>query len=96
KLGMHNRLRQRFALERNKVLAESARLAIDAGRRDEAERYLKICESDIATFSGLASETNVLWRNLEVSQSENVQELWSRLRGEAPSTAVESLAPPGD
>jgi hypothetical protein len=79
KLGMHNRPRQRFALERNKVMAESARLAIGAGRLEEAARYLMICQADIAAFHGLASPGNLLWTNLAASQHKNLQELEAEL-----------------
>lgn len=62
KLGMHSRLRQRFAHERCKVLAESARLAIDEDR-DAARRFLTICEQDLDSFTKIARPDDMLWRD---------------------------------
>jgi hypothetical protein len=64
KLGMHNRLRQRFALERGKVLMEMARLDIQDGDRDSAEQLLDMADLDIVTVEKLATNVNVLWKNL--------------------------------
>jgi hypothetical protein len=79
KLGMHNRVRQRFALERGKVMAESARLAIEDRDRQAAQRYLAICEEDIATFRHLASVGNLLWKNLAESQTLKLEKLQAAL-----------------
>lgn len=79
KLSMHNRLRQRFALERTKVLAESARLAIDGGQWDQARRFLAICESDIDSFERIARPEDQLWENLGSSNRARVKKLKAKL-----------------
>ncbi len=75
KLSMHNRLRQRFALERTKVLAEKARLAIKACEFEQAYRYLAICVSDIDSFERIARPDDLLWKNLAASNRSRIEKL---------------------
>jgi hypothetical protein len=78
-LGMHSRLRQRFALERNKVMAESAERALNAGKLIESRRYLAICRADIETCAKLDPRNGPLWGNLVDSNRARLDRLSSAL-----------------
>jgi hypothetical protein len=79
KLGMHNRLRQRFALERSKVLMEKARVDINERNFEAAAQFLDMAELDIVTVEKLATNVNVLWKNLAAAARRKSQILRASL-----------------
>lgn len=71
KLGMHSRLRQRFALERCKLMIECAQNFSDAQR----QQYIGIAETDIQTLEALIPKGDPLWKSHILSQRENLETL---------------------
>ncbi|WP_310531780.1 hypothetical protein [Novosphingobium sp.] len=74
KLSKHSRLRQRFALERSKVMEAMARL-YQAANGDLALQYTDLAIADINSVSKLAPPQNQLWQSIAASQQVQLQEL---------------------
>ena len=75
KMGMHNRLRQRFALERCKVMAASAQFCVGQDAEKTRKNYLAIARSDIVSLTKLARTRNKVWETLARFQSEKLDTL---------------------
>jgi hypothetical protein len=71
KLGMHSRQRQRFALERCKLMIEWTKHT----QGEKRKRYGDIAESDIQTLNMLVSPTDALWQSHIRSQMQNLKDL---------------------
>jgi hypothetical protein len=74
KLSRHSRLRQRFLLERSKVMAAMARMYRPTNP-DLALQYTDLAVADIGTVKMLAPPQNELWHGIADAQSARLKEL---------------------
>jgi hypothetical protein len=73
-LSRHSRLRQRFLLERSKVMAGMARIHSESDR-DLALQYIEVAETDISSVKKLALQQNELWQGIADRQMSHLMEL---------------------
>ena len=78
KLSKHSRLRQRFSLERSKVMAALARLYRSADL-NIALQYVDLALADIDSVKKLAPRQNELWQGIASAQHTQLTELRSEI-----------------
>jgi len=80
KLSRHSRLRQRFLLERSKVMAAMARL-YSSTDPDVALQYTQLGKADIGAVRRLTPQRNELWHRIAEAQTARLEQLHISIRG---------------